>query len=166
MGTKGFAGPFSLVPLVAQGCGCVPLMEQRFSKPPASQSRVRLSGRPSRSAGRGMGTLWSLLPWSALCHVSLTQDYELEAEKLRSLLDLENGRNSHVSKRARLQSPAAKVREEVSSMGLASWGSLPLGNMARRPQRGTRSGIRGWGPSWVPTVSVGEDDELILGRQQ
>lgn len=36
--------------------------------------------------------------------------------------------------------------------------------MARRPQRGTRSGIRGWGPSWVPTVSVGEDDELILGR--
>ncbi|KAJ1067859.1 hypothetical protein K5549_016513, partial [Capra hircus] len=40
------------------------------------------------------------------------KDYELEAEKLRSLLDLENGRNSHVSKRARLQSPAAKVREE------------------------------------------------------
>ncbi|XP_037363542.1 periplakin [Talpa occidentalis] len=40
------------------------------------------------------------------------KDYELEAEKLRSLLDLENGRNSHVSKRARLQSPAAKVKEE------------------------------------------------------
>lgn len=47
--------------------------------------------------------------------MSLPQDYELEAEKLRSLLDLENGRSSHVSKRARLQSPAARVREEVSS---------------------------------------------------
>ncbi|KAL4685717.1 hypothetical protein H8959_001314 [Pygathrix nigripes] len=43
------------------------------------------------------------------------KDYELEAEKLRSLLDLENGRSSHVSKRARLQSPATKVKEEVSS---------------------------------------------------
>uniref|UniRef100_A0A8C3YS94 Periplakin n=1 Tax=Catagonus wagneri TaxID=51154 RepID=A0A8C3YS94_9CETA len=40
------------------------------------------------------------------------KDYEFEAEKLRSLLDLENGRGSHMSKRARLQSPAAKVREE------------------------------------------------------
>nr|XP_006984729.1 periplakin [Peromyscus maniculatus bairdii] len=40
------------------------------------------------------------------------KDYELEAEKLRSLLDLENGRNIHVNKRARLQSPAAKVKEE------------------------------------------------------
>ncbi|XP_012587483.1 PREDICTED: periplakin-like isoform X2 [Condylura cristata] len=40
------------------------------------------------------------------------KDYELEAEKLRSLLDLESGRTSHVSKRARLQSPAAKVKEE------------------------------------------------------
>lgn len=46
--------------------------------------------------------------------LSANQDYELEAEKLRSLLDLENGRNSHMSKRARLQSPAAKVKEEVS----------------------------------------------------
>ncbi|CAK6444722.1 unnamed protein product [Pipistrellus nathusii] len=44
------------------------------------------------------------------------KDYELEAEKLRSLLDLENGRNSHVSKRARLQSPAAKVREEEATL--------------------------------------------------
>ncbi|OWK11147.1 hypothetical protein Celaphus_00006888, partial [Cervus elaphus hippelaphus] len=44
------------------------------------------------------------------------KDYELEAEKLRSLLDLENGRNSHVSKRARLQSPAAKVREEEAAL--------------------------------------------------
>uniref|UniRef100_A0A2K5C9X0 Periplakin n=1 Tax=Aotus nancymaae TaxID=37293 RepID=A0A2K5C9X0_AOTNA len=48
------------------------------------------------------------------------KDYELEAETLRSLLDLENGRSSHVNKRARLQSPAAKVKEEVSNMG--GWG--------------------------------------------
>ncbi|KAI5932462.1 Periplakin [Manis javanica] len=44
------------------------------------------------------------------------KDYELEAEKLRSLLDLENGRSGHVSKRARLQSPAAKVREEEAAL--------------------------------------------------
>ncbi|XP_034526303.1 periplakin isoform X2 [Ailuropoda melanoleuca] len=44
------------------------------------------------------------------------KDYELEAEKLRSLLDLENGRSSHVSKRARLHSPAAKVREEEAAL--------------------------------------------------
>ncbi|XP_042554328.1 periplakin isoform X2 [Dipodomys spectabilis] len=44
------------------------------------------------------------------------KDYELEAEKLRSLLDLENGRNSHTSKRARLQSPAAKVKEEEAAL--------------------------------------------------
>ncbi|XP_039095232.1 periplakin [Hyaena hyaena] len=44
------------------------------------------------------------------------KDYELEAEKLRSLLDLENGRSSHVTKRARLQSPAAKVREEEAAL--------------------------------------------------
>ncbi|XP_058426096.1 LOW QUALITY PROTEIN: periplakin [Diceros bicornis minor] len=44
------------------------------------------------------------------------KDYELEAEKLRSLLDLENGRSSHVNKRARLQSPAAKVREEEAAL--------------------------------------------------
>ncbi|KAH0631794.1 hypothetical protein JD844_019609 [Phrynosoma platyrhinos] len=40
------------------------------------------------------------------------KDYELEAEKLRSILDLENGRNGFMSKRPRLQSPAAKVKEE------------------------------------------------------
>ncbi|XP_075755341.1 periplakin [Pelodiscus sinensis] len=40
------------------------------------------------------------------------KDYELEAEKLRSILDLENGRNGYTSKRPRLQSPAAKVKEE------------------------------------------------------
>ncbi|XP_052516756.1 periplakin isoform X3 [Budorcas taxicolor] len=44
------------------------------------------------------------------------KDYELEAEKLRSLFDLENGRNSHMSKRARLQSPAAKIREEEAAL--------------------------------------------------
>ncbi|VTJ62105.1 Hypothetical predicted protein [Marmota monax] len=44
------------------------------------------------------------------------KDYELEAEKLRSLLDLENGSNSHMSKRARLQSPAAKVKEEEAAL--------------------------------------------------
>ncbi|XP_031303624.2 periplakin isoform X1 [Camelus dromedarius] len=44
------------------------------------------------------------------------KDYELEAEKLRSLIDLENGRSSHVSKRARLQSPATKVREEEAAL--------------------------------------------------
>ncbi|XP_022450507.1 periplakin isoform X1 [Delphinapterus leucas] len=44
------------------------------------------------------------------------KDYELEAEKLRSLLDLENGRSSHMSKRARLQSPATKVREEETAL--------------------------------------------------
>lgn len=44
------------------------------------------------------------------------KDYELEAEKLRSLLDLENGRGNHMSKRARLQSPAAKVREEEAAL--------------------------------------------------
>lgn len=44
------------------------------------------------------------------------KDYELEAEKLRSLLDLENGRNSHMSKKARLQSPAAKVKEEEAAL--------------------------------------------------
>ncbi|NWQ78384.1 PEPL protein, partial [Columbina picui] len=40
------------------------------------------------------------------------KDYELEAEKLRSILDLENGRNGYMSKKPRLQSPASKVKEE------------------------------------------------------
>ncbi|XP_064376530.1 periplakin isoform X1 [Dromaius novaehollandiae] len=40
------------------------------------------------------------------------KDYELEAEKLRSILDLENGRNGYMSKKPRLQSPAAKVKEQ------------------------------------------------------
>ncbi|XP_074866951.1 periplakin [Carettochelys insculpta] len=44
------------------------------------------------------------------------KDYELEAEKLRSILDLENGRNGYMSKRPRLQSPAAKVKEEEANL--------------------------------------------------
>lgn len=49
---------------------------------------------------------------------------------------MENGRSNHVSKRARLQSPAAKVREEVSSAAeLAGF----AGNAACRPRRCTCS---------------------------
>ena len=118
-GWRGIVGLLFLIAHVIQGCRYVPLMDLWFSKPPGSQNRVWLSGRPLQSAGRGIRTFRSHLLLSALCHVSLTQDYELEAEKLRSLLDLENGRSSHMSKRARLQSPAAKVREEVSSAGQA-----------------------------------------------
>uniref|UniRef100_A0A8D0GMH1 Periplakin n=1 Tax=Sphenodon punctatus TaxID=8508 RepID=A0A8D0GMH1_SPHPU len=44
------------------------------------------------------------------------KDYELEAEKLRSILDLENGRNGYTNKRPRLQSPAAKVKEEEAAL--------------------------------------------------
>ncbi|XP_015674743.1 periplakin [Protobothrops mucrosquamatus] len=40
------------------------------------------------------------------------KDYELEAEKLRSILDLENGRNGFMNKRPRLQSAASRVKEE------------------------------------------------------
>ena len=68
--------------------------------------------------------------------LSLTQDYELEAEKLRSLLDLENGRSSHVTKRARLQSPAAKVREEVSGAG-GPWGRHGTQASEMHPNRET-----------------------------
>lgn len=87
--------------------------------------RVQLSRGLLQSAGRAVRTFQSQVPLSALCHVSLTQDYELEAEKLRSLLDLEHGRSSHVSKRARLQSPAAKVREEVSPVAGPCWSCRP-----------------------------------------
>lgn len=73
--------------------------------------------------------------------MSLPQDYELEAEKLRSLLDLENGRSSHVSKRARLQSPAAKVREEVSSVGRCSQRCAAF-------QRAWHAGLRDAGTTW------------------
>ncbi|XP_006897531.1 PREDICTED: periplakin [Elephantulus edwardii] len=44
------------------------------------------------------------------------KDYELEAEKLQSLLDLENGKNSHMNKRARFQSPAARVKEKEATL--------------------------------------------------
>ncbi|XP_009993749.1 PREDICTED: periplakin [Chaetura pelagica] len=44
------------------------------------------------------------------------KDYELEAEKLRSILDLENGRNGYTSKKPRLQSPAMKVKEEEAAL--------------------------------------------------
>lgn len=44
------------------------------------------------------------------------KDYELEAEKLRSILDLENGQSAFMSKRPRLQSPAAKVKEEEAHL--------------------------------------------------
>ncbi|XP_026559908.1 periplakin [Pseudonaja textilis] len=40
------------------------------------------------------------------------KDYELEAEKLRSILDLESGRNGFMNKRPRLQSTALRVKEE------------------------------------------------------
>lgn len=92
---------------------------------------VQTSGQLQRAHFR----LHCLCPLPCL---SLTQDYELEAEKLRSLLDLENGRSSHVSKRARLHSPAAKVREEVSSVGWAFL-ELPgsLGSTACRPPKCT-----------------------------
>uniref|UniRef100_A0A8C6XBL6 Periplakin n=1 Tax=Naja naja TaxID=35670 RepID=A0A8C6XBL6_NAJNA len=40
------------------------------------------------------------------------KDYELEAEKLRSILDLESGRNGFMNKRPRFQSAAVRVKEE------------------------------------------------------
>ncbi|KAM9305204.1 periplakin [Gastrophryne carolinensis] len=43
------------------------------------------------------------------------KDYELDAEKLRSILDMENRRNSY-SKRARILSPANKVKEEEADL--------------------------------------------------
>ncbi|XP_075422275.1 periplakin [Ascaphus truei] len=43
------------------------------------------------------------------------KDYELEAEKLKSVLDMENRRNT-LNKRARLQSPAVKVKDEEAEL--------------------------------------------------
>ncbi|KAM4631700.1 periplakin [Discoglossus pictus] len=43
------------------------------------------------------------------------KDYELDVEKLRSIQDMENRRNSY-NKRARFQSPAAKVKEEEADL--------------------------------------------------
>ncbi|MEE6528072.1 hypothetical protein FKM82_029979, partial [Ascaphus truei] len=45
----------------------------------------------------------------------VSQDYELEAEKLKSVLDMENRRNT-LNKRARLQSPAVKVKDEEAEL--------------------------------------------------
>lgn len=41
------------------------------------------------------------------------QDYENEAERFRSILDLEDGLVSQTYKRSRLQSPALRVKGEV-----------------------------------------------------
>lgn len=41
------------------------------------------------------------------------QDYENEAERFRSILDLEDGLVSQTYKRSRLESPALRVKEEV-----------------------------------------------------
>ncbi|XP_053326460.1 periplakin [Spea bombifrons] len=43
------------------------------------------------------------------------KDYELDAEKLRSITDMENRRNTY-GKRARIQSPATKVKEEEADL--------------------------------------------------
>lgn len=45
---------------------------------------------------------------------SLVQDYENEAERFRSILDLEDGLVSQTYKRSRLESPALKVKGEVN----------------------------------------------------
>ncbi|KAM4698817.1 periplakin [Rhinophrynus dorsalis] len=52
---------------------------------------------------------------SAQQYQQAVKEYELDAEKLRSILDMENRRNSY-SKRARLQSPAVKVKEEEADL--------------------------------------------------
>lgn len=64
---------------------------------------------------------------------------------------MENGRSNHVSKRARLQSPAAKVREEVSSVAGRGHVELPgfAGSAACRPRRCTCSRELGSAPSGV-----------------
>ncbi|CAH2307883.1 periplakin [Pelobates cultripes] len=52
---------------------------------------------------------------SAQQYQQAVKDYELDAEKLRSMLDMENRRSSY-SKRARIQSPATKVKEEEADL--------------------------------------------------
>nr|XP_033819014.1 periplakin isoform X2 [Geotrypetes seraphini] len=44
------------------------------------------------------------------------KDYEFETEKLRSILDLESGQNRHLNKRPRIQSQAAKVKDENTAL--------------------------------------------------
>lgn len=111
----GCRGTMGLLFLVGGGSGHGSglLTCRGFSEPPGGQCRAaveELCGQPE-----GVEECLSLSRPCLPSAVSVSQDYELEAEKLRSLLDLENGRSSHVSKKARLQSPATKVREEVSS---------------------------------------------------
>uniref|UniRef100_A0A8C5QMB9 Periplakin n=1 Tax=Leptobrachium leishanense TaxID=445787 RepID=A0A8C5QMB9_9ANUR len=48
-------------------------------------------------------------------NIEVSKDYELDAEKLRSILDMENRRNTY-SKRPRIQSPATKVKEEEADL--------------------------------------------------
>ncbi|OCT61800.1 periplakin [Xenopus laevis] len=52
---------------------------------------------------------------SAQQYQQAVKDYELEAEKLRSILDMENRRNSY-SKRLKIQSPASKVKEQEADL--------------------------------------------------
>ncbi|XP_063791099.1 periplakin isoform X2 [Pseudophryne corroboree] len=52
---------------------------------------------------------------SARQYQQAVKDYELDAEKLRSILDTENRRNSY-TKRAKLLSPASKVKDEEADL--------------------------------------------------
>ncbi|XP_075035244.1 periplakin [Mixophyes fleayi] len=52
---------------------------------------------------------------SAQQYQQAVKDYELDAEKLRSILDTENRKNSY-SKRPRILSPATKVKEEEADL--------------------------------------------------
>ncbi|KAM8961664.1 periplakin [Pelodytes ibericus] len=52
---------------------------------------------------------------SAQQYQHAVKDYELDAEKLKSILDLENRRTSY-SKRSKIQSPATKVKEEEADL--------------------------------------------------
>ncbi|XP_054991202.1 periplakin [Sorex araneus] len=106
------------------------------------------------------------------------KDYELEAEKLRSLLDLENGRNSHMSKKARLQSPATKVKEEEAALAakftevnainrqrlqnlefaLTLLKQQPEAGMARESLQGSRPGS-GMDETWKIQKELDEETE-------
>ncbi|KAE8578736.1 hypothetical protein XENTR_v10023750 [Xenopus tropicalis] len=52
---------------------------------------------------------------SAQQYQQAVKDYELEAEKLRSILDMENRRNTY-NKRPKIQSSAAKVKEQEADL--------------------------------------------------
>ncbi|KAM6155047.1 periplakin [Rhynchocyon petersi] len=108
------------------------------------------------------------------------KDYELEAEKLRSLLDLESGKNSHVNKRARLQSAASRVKEEeaaltakfteVSAINRQRLHNLEFALNLLRQQpdvetahRATQGSSRGLGETWKIRKEL---DEEMQRRQQ